>query len=240
MFAWRGKIGKVTPASDWILGPEYDAVLPDGVIMAVSTLGVDRLVAEDIEKTFNMYLPAIQRLATQECDVIIAAGSLVFSYIGFDRAQEMIQKARETITTPVITDLDAHFDALRALSAKKIVIAAPYEEARTEERKKLCESVGFEVLNTKSSGIGRRLDIGKQPPYASYRLARQAFLEAPEADAIYIACPEWETVHNIQKLEDEMGKPVVSHVTGLVWAALRTMRFKEPIKGYGRLLEEFL
>ncbi len=62
MFAWRSKIGKVTPASNWILGLEYSAVLPDGVILAVTTPGVDKLIAEDFKKTFNMYFPAAEHL----------------------------------------------------------------------------------------------------------------------------------------------------------------------------------
>jgi maleate cis-trans isomerase len=237
MFGWRGKIGKITPAGDFILGPEYDSVLPEGVAMTVTTLGVERLAREDIEKAFNMYPAAANHLATQECDVIVAVGSLVFSFVGWDRARQMIQKIRDTIGTPIITDLDAHFDGLRALSAKKIVIATPYEEGRNQERKRLCESVGFEVLNIKGLGVQRRLDLGRLPPYASYRLAKQAYLEAPEADAIYISCPEWPTVHNIEKLEQDTGKPVVSAVTGFVWGALRAMHFKAPIRGYGRLLE---
>ena len=161
----------------------------------------------------------------------------MFSNVGYDRGQEMIQKIRATMTTPLLMDLDTHFDALRALSAKKIVIATPYEDARNEERKKLCESVGFKVLNIKGLGIQRRVDLERQAPYASYRLAKQAFLEAPEADAIYISCPEWPTVKHIERLENDTGKPVVSHATGIIWAALRTMHIKEPVKGYGRLLE---
>ena len=237
MFGWRGKIGKITPAGDWILSREYDSVLPEGVALTVTTLGVERLVSEDIEKTFSMYPAAANHLETQECDVIVAVGSLVFSYIGLDRTQQMIQKIRDTITTPIITDLDAHFDALRALSAKRIVVATPYEEGRNQERKRLCESVGFEVLNIKGLGVKRRIDLGKLPPYASYRLAKQVYLEAPEADAIYISCPEWPTVHNIEKLEQDTGKPVVSAVTGFVWGALRAMHFKGPVKGYGSLFE---
>ena len=237
MLGWRGKIGFITPAGDTVDYPEYHAVLPDGVIMPMTTLGVQRLVDDDVKKTFSMYPAAAKHLATQECDIIIAAGSLVFSYMGWELTQKMINGIRQSISTPVITDLEAHFDALRILSAKKIVIATPYEEARNQERKKLCESVGFEVLNIKGLGIQRRVELGQQPPYASYRLARQAFLEAPEADAIYISCPEWPTVSTVQNLEDDTGVPVVTAVTGVIWKALKTMHFGEPIKGYGKLLE---
>ena len=236
MLGWRGRIGFVIPG-DWIHGPEYDPVLPEGIIMVVTTLGVERLVPEDFERVFNMYLPAAKHLATQECDVIVAGGTPVFTYMGYERSLEMAQNIAETTGIPALLDLQAAFDALQRLSAKKIVIATPYTETRNEERKNLCERLGFTVVNIKGLGIERRVDLGKQPPDASYRLAKQAFLEAPEADAIWISCPEWPTVRNIEKLEAETGRPVVTAVNSVVWASLSTMRFKGQIRGYGRLLE---
>jgi len=79
--------------------------------------------------------------------------------------------------------------------------------------------------------------MAKLPPYASYRLAKQAFLEFPETDAIWISCPLWPTVRNIERLEYDTGKPVVTSVTANIWAAYREMHIKEPTKGYGKLLE---
>ena len=236
-YGWRGKIGFVSPARDWRGMPEVYPLLPEGVTMTITTLGMDKLVAEDANKTFEMYPDAARHLERQECDVVVLGGSVVFPFMGYERSQEMIRKIRESVKVPVINNLEAHFDALRALSAKKIVIATPYEDARNEERKKLCESVGFEVLNIKGLGLQRRADFGKQPPYASYRLAKQAFLEDPQADAIYISCPEWPTIRNIERLEQDTGKPVVAAFPAMIWAALRTIGIKEPVKGYGKLLE---
>ncbi len=214
MYSWRGKIGIVVPPGDTSNDfPEHAAVLPEGIKMVMSTVGIGMMIDEEIEKAFAKYPEVIKYLGTQECDVIVVSGALPFLYMGWDRSQQMIQELRETIAIPIILDLEATIDALRVLSAKKIVMATPFEEARNEERKKMLESAGFRVLNMKGLGIRRRLDVQKQPPYASYRLAKQTYLEAPEADAIYIACPDWPTVHNIEKLEVDVGRPEVTHVT---------------------------
>jgi len=236
-YGWRGKIGLVYPAGDFPTGPEYYPLLPVGVSLTVTTLGISKMTGEEFEKSFEMYLSRAQHLAAQECDVIVLEGSSVFSYMGFERSQEMIQKVRDLVKVPVVNNLVAHFDALRALSAKKIVIASPYEDARNQERKRLCESQGFKVLNTKGLGIVRKMDTEKLPPYMSYRVAKQAYLEAPEAEGIYISCPGWQTIRNIEKLERDTGKPVVANPPAVVWSALKAMGIKEPIKGFGRLLE---
>ncbi len=236
MWGWRGRIGLIMPG-DFICGPEFYSVLPEGVAIDVHSLGVERLVPEEIERAISLYLPAAQHMATEECDVIVPSGLPLLVYMGYERSREMTRKITEVTGIPSTTDLEAGFDALNFLSAKKIVFVSPTTEVRHAEMKRVFEGAGFEVVNNKSAGFERRVEFGKQPPYASYRLARQAFLEAPEADAVWILCPEWPTVGNIQKLELEIGKPVVTTTTSIVWAALRIMHINEPIKGYGKLLE---
>ena len=239
MFGYnRGKIGFISPAADVQNDFEFFTVLPDGVEMIVVPTAVRRFVSEDFEKAFSMYPAAAEYLVTQECEAIIAEGSLVFTHMGYDKSREMIQRIREAIGIPVIMNLEAHFDALKELSANKIVIVTPYVEAHTEERKRLCESLGFEVLNTKSLGLQRRIEVQKLPRYTSYKLSMQAILEAHDADAIYISCPEWPTINIIEKLEQDSGKPVVTPVGAEIRAVLRAMHIKESIKGYGKLLED--
>ena len=138
MFGWRGKIGIVVPPGDTSNDyPEHAAVLPEGVVMVMSTIGIEKLDAEDIEKAFIRYPDAVRYLSTQECDVIIVSAALPFLYMGWSRSQQMLQELRETIATPIVLDLEGTIDALRALSANKIVMATPFEEARNEERKRL-------------------------------------------------------------------------------------------------------
>ena len=236
MQGWRGRFGKVCPG-DWPHGPEFYPMLPDGVVIVAVTLGIQRLVPEEMERIFNMYLSAAKHLAVQECDVILIAGTPIQTYMGWDRTLEMLRNITEDTGIPATSDLKAAIDALNCLGAKKIVLVSPYEEARNEERKKLLESLGFTVLNMKGLGLQRRIDIEKLPPYASYRLSRQAVFESPDADAIYISCPEWPIVRNIQKIEQDTGKSVIAPKPAILWAALKVLHIKESIKGFGKLLE---
>jgi len=236
MLSWRGRIGYICPPI-WVLGPEYGCILPEGVNIHVITLGLYKITPEEMQRVFDQYMPAAKRLAQDECDVIIVAGTPIEAYMGYDRMQQLLQEIGKSTGIPTTSELNAAIDALKWLSAKRIVIATPYEDKRNEERRKLCEKLGFEVLNIRGLGLAHPIEFMKQPPYATYRLAKQAFLEAPDCDAIWISCPVWGTVRNIEKLEHDVGKPVVTAITSVVWTALRAMQIKEPIKGYGKLLE---
>ncbi len=237
-FGWRAKIGYVSPAGDWCGGSEYYPLLPDGVAIDIVTLGVQKLQADDIHKVFDKYLPAAKHLAAQECDVIVVAGSIVFTYVGYGESSSMIDRIREACGgVPIINNLDAHFDALRTFKAKKVVLVSPYEPPRNEERKKLLEQQGFQVVGMKGMNLSKRLDIEKLPHYMSYRLSKEAVRASPDCDAVYISCPEWPTIRNIDMIEKDTGKPVVAPVPALIWAALRKVGIKDEIKGYGRLME---
>ncbi|MBI4284293.1 MAG: hypothetical protein HY670_00110 [Chloroflexi bacterium] len=238
MYSYRAKIGFISPAGDTGGVNEYRAVFPEGIATIYSTCAVSRLVSEEARKAFDMYPAAAEHLAAQECDVVHAPGSLVFTHVGWDKAQEMLKQLRAKIKAPITTDLEAHFDALKALGVRKIVIATPYPEPRGLERKKLCESLGFQVLNIKNLGLERRIDIQELPPFASYKAAKEAFFGAPEeADAIYISCPEWPTIDMVEQLEQDTGKPVVYPVGAEVRALLRVLHIKEHVIGYGKVLE---
>ena len=236
MIGWRGRIGKICPVL-WNLGPEYEPILHDGIAMYAFTMGLHKIVPEQIKRVFNGYIDAAKILAVQECDVILVAGTPIQNYMGWDGTLDMLNNMHEVTGLPVISGLKNGLDAMSFLSAKKIIIVSPYEDARNEERKQLCEKLGFTVVNTKGLGLNNTVEMAKLPPYISYRLAKQAFLEAPDAEAIWISCPLWPTVRNIERLEHDTGIPVVTAATANIWASYREMHINEPTKGWGKLLE---
>ena len=43
--------------------------------------------------------------------------------------------------------------------------------------------------------------------HASYKIAKRLYEKAPEADGIFIPCPRWPTIEDVEILEHEIGKP---------------------------------
>lgn len=89
--------------------------------------------------------------------------------------------------------------------------ATPCRDEANARLKKFLEDSGFDVTNTKGSQIDVRMEMAKLPPYASYRVAKEAFSEAPEYDGIYVSCLRWQTAANIEKLERELKVPAVTN-----------------------------
>ena len=143
---------------------------------------------------------------------------------------------------PSTTALLATVDALNSLGVKKLIIVEPGssdgQDIWVKREKKFFEDNGFKVVNTRSArSKTTTLGKAKLPMNLPYDLAREAMLETPEAEGIYIACGVWGGPPVVQCLEAEFGKPVVIDDVTSIWAGLKTLNIKLPVKGLGKLFE---
>jgi len=175
-------------------------------------------------------------LAQIGVDVISLGGSPLFQHKGFGSDREIMKEIEEETGIPTITGLTAEVEALRHLHMRRIVIATPFPEEVNIRTADWFTKTGFEVLAIRGLGIDRPAEMAKLPFYVPYRLARELFLKTRGADGIFLACPRWPTIEIIEKLEMDLGVPVVTASQAATWYALRKASVKEPIFGYGRLL----
>ena len=68
----------------------------------------------------------------------------------------------------------------------------------------------------------------------AYELGRS--IDMREAEALLISGTGLPTAGIIQRLENELGKPVVTGQTAALWHALRVAGVDARVSGYGRLL----
>ena len=99
------------------------------------------------------------------------------------------------------------------------------------------DAAGFEVTAIAGATTVTTDDLRRLPDDLAYRLAHEVFAAAPGAEAVYIACPVWRGVSgSLARLEEELGVPVVSMFTPVLWSALRQLGIETPVRGYGTLL----
>ena len=66
--------------------------------------------------------------------------------------------------------------------------------------------------------------------------SQSRLLATADVDVIVLACTNWRSMDSIEKLERELGKPVLSTTQVSVWDALRIVGYRGEVAGYGRLL----
>jgi len=208
-------------------------MVPQGVSIHTSRIRLVEVTPEALRKMAEDSLRAAEELATAEVDIIVygcTTGSLLEGIEWENKLRESIEKHTGIKT---ITTAQAVVEALRRLGAKKIVVATPYIEELNQREKRFLEDSGFEVLRIKGLGIVKNTDIGRQPPWVAYRLAKEVFHR--DADAVFISCTNFRTIEIIAPLEQDLGKPVISSNTASLWLALQTLKLGVVIRGYGSL-----
>ena len=113
-------------------------------------------------------------------------------------------------------------------------VATPYVDEINELERRFLEQNGIEVLKIKGLGIVRNTEVGMKDPSVAYELAKEVYV--PETHGLFISCTNFRTLEIIDKLERELGVPVISSNTATFWAMIRETGIRKRIEGYGRLL----
>ena len=235
---WRGKFGYVCPGVlPGVQIRHFYEVVPEGVELFVVTLGITRLVDEQVEQALSKVDDAVQRLAEYGVDFVSLHGTPLVSIKGYGWDKELIRRVEDIAGCPATTSLTAAVDAFNALSVKKVVMASPMTDEMDRRTRKFLEDNGIRVINVKSLNLEKNSQIRELPENAAYNVAREAYLGAPEAEGIYIPCGAWVGPAVIEYLERDFGKPVITSPQATLWAGLKALKIRDHVKGYGQLFE---
>jgi maleate isomerase len=238
MMGWRARLGFLVPPGNPTVEPEMMQLVPAGV-----SLHFSRLVAqgptgmhEGQEERNRCYLDHLGEstdlLAMVKPDVMVLAHTASSYTLSREAEAHLLADLSKRSRSQFVTAAGAAKEALRHLGVQRVALATPYSEAISEQGKRHLTQHGFQVV-----GYGR-LDnvrnIYEETAERAYRLARLA--DTPEAQAVFISGTGLPTLSVLAMLEADLGKPVISSATAMMWQALRLASIGECKPGYGRLL----
>lgn len=230
----EGRVGVITLATDFNIEQDLRRIYPDGVEMFTSrvrnynplTIENLRTMAPGISTAADVILPGTP------LDVIIYACTSGTVAIGSERVAELIHASRPgvLVTNPVT----AAFAAFSELHAERISILTPYTETVNEDVVRVFSGSGCEVLNI--AGFGFEDDTAMT--FISPRDIEEAAVEvcAPDADLLFISCTALRSAQVVERIEQRLGKPVITSNQVLAWHSLRLLQYPGVVPGYGHLL----
>lgn len=235
-YGWRAKIGHVAPSRGDTLVYEFYRMLPEGFQLLNSTGTIRQLVDKDFERQIERIEESALDLVDNGCDAIIIGGSPMFTKLGHGSDIEMGKRLTEKTGIPIAAGITGEVAALKAMGLHSLVVATPHEDELNARMKSFLEASGFEVLRIEGYGVRKNSAISDLPVHSSYKIAKRLYEKAPEADGIFVPCPRWPTIGDVELLEHEIGKPVVTSSQAYIWYALQMVRIREDINGFGRLM----
>lgn len=232
------RLGLLTPSSNTTQEPEFSETLPAAVSLHTGRLSFTNIDAATMVNCVAELEHESRKLADAEVDAIILAATApsVTRGRGYDR--ELIKRMQDASGKPATTASTAFLEALEVLGARKIAMAAPWSETMNKTVVKFLEENGFQVVHHEVLGLVRNAELGRADPQTAYELGRRA--DRPDAQAVILPGGNWPTMSMLERLEREIGKPVLTNNVVSIWASLRIIGGYTSVAGHGRLLSDYL
>lgn len=233
----RARIGYTSPLFLTENFPyEFYKVVPDGVRLVITTLAIHTYNAEEVRKSLEITLDAARKMAKAGVDLVILGGVPLNFSLGFEGLEATMRDLAAETGVPVTSSLTMQMKALRTLGSREIAVGHPIAETKSIYGEYLSH-YGFEMVG--QLGLGRTVsDQSRLAPDAALELARELVRQFPAADTVYFPSPHWGTVDALQAIEHELGVKAVSACSAILWDAMRSCGVRDPIQGFGRLLQE--
>lgn len=153
--------------------------------------------------------------------------------MGYDAIRDLVHAARPGV--PCITPITASLEALNLFAAQRLAVLTPYVDDVNAAIAGYLEAQGKSIAAFTSFHIEDNEQMAALPGEAIYRAALEA--DRPDAEALFISCTAIRAVDVVERIEQALGKPVVTANQALYWQSLRTAGYQAPLHGYGRLFE---
>lgn len=237
MYGHRARIGYSSPPAVTETFPyEFYRIVPDGVTLALTTLNIVHMTAEEVEEGARINTEAARLLGKAGADVVVLGGVPLNLALGFDRLDSLMAGLAAELGVPVTSSLSSQVAALRAVGAKRVGVATPFRDHDIYSG--YLRHYGFEMAALE--GADRTvLDLAAAGEEQAAGLARRLAESGAGVDTLYFPAPHWGIIGIIDPLERDYGLNVVTSVQAIVWNALRLAGLRDPVSGYGRLLSAF-
>ncbi len=235
---WRGIVGVVKPTYKSGSLVDFIRLLPDGVGVVPLFIGAQEHTEDEYLRAMDIYHQRVGELARIGVDLIHAEGGPPFMVRGYEAEREIVKGWEDKYGIPVVTTGMSHSEALHGMRIQRFLGLTPYQSGINEKFAKYFTDAGFDVAAMKGIEIqfSKRYQLSSE---AIYGHLKKAFLQQPDVDGIYLLSPGAWRIVDVILAEQDLDVPIIHPVAAGVWSVLKHLRVKQPLKGFGRLLEEF-
>lgn len=235
---WKAKIGVLMPAVDTgYCSYEFSVLCPDGVVTLETRVAMGALTLENLQKMRGDAVYGAKLLSAAKPEVITYEATAAGFVLGVDGDAALIREMEETTGVRSTTGASSVAASLAALGVKRVSIYAGTPSEVTDYTVRYLSDLGYAIPQKFSLGAGHAADCFRMSPWEIYGDVLKFHRKNPEVDALFIAGGCFRTLEMIDALEKEIGVPVIATVPANMYNCLKLAGVKDPVTGFGRLME---
>jgi len=231
------RLGLLLPSSNSTQEPEFSEVLPRNTSLHCARLSLKTIDKDSTEKIVEELEHESRKLADADVGVMLLAATAPTSRKGMGWDRTLVRRIQDASGKPATTASTAMLESFAVMGISRVAVAAPWSEEVNKTVVEFIQANGVEVMKHQALGVVRNNDVGKLDPQTAYDLGRK--VDTPQSQAVFLACGNWWSMSVVERLERDLGKPVLTTNMVSMWGALRILGHTEPIPGYGSLLRDY-
>jgi len=239
----RAVFGVIVPSTNTVVEHDYWTAGIGGVAYRAGSMHIPNPVMGD-DEDFKGLLgqirasidTAVRDVLTAEPDRMVMGMSAETFWGGIEGNAAFERRLREHTGLPVTTGASACRAALRELGCRRISVFSPSQPIADKEVGRFFTEAGFDVAAITGLRCPTAMDIARVPDERLREVVAE--LDGPDVEAIVQVGTNLSFVALSERLEAELGKPVVAINAATLWHALREHGIDDRVEGHGSLLRE--
>ena len=218
---WRRRLGLVVPSSNTTAEIEFRRHAPEGTSIHAGRMALESVTVDELDAMSAGATRAGELLGHADVDAVAyvcTTGSLLHGP-GFDA--ELEDTLSEAAGAPAVATARSVVRALEALEAERIAVVTPYTEDLDEKERDFLEAAGFEVVTIDGRGIEANTEIGALEPGDAFGQVLDVVEGGPAVDAVFVSCTNYRSMAAIERLEADLGVPVITSNGATLWDVCR-------------------
>lgn len=245
MYAWRARVGLIKPTHRGKTFAFWYKYAADGVEIVPTFIGFRSGHKDKFLEGFQRAEEIAVQLKEVGCDIIQVSGTPPFLLKGLDFERDWASNLSKKIGLPVVTAVEPHAIALKAMGVKKVALATYFGDELNQRIVDHFSRFGLEsFIMPGFSGTGQTEALYTTPllrlddtSYMDvYRHCKRGVRNFGTAiDAIYINGGGWDAAPAVQLLEDDLKVKVVWAIAAEMWLTYHTLAINLRLQGCGSL-----
>ena len=231
------RIGLITLASDFRIEKDFnDIIYGKNIDLYSNRINCYNPLTNETLKKMADDIPEVTKniLPDQKLDCVAYGCTSGTIAAGYQSIYEKVNLAKPN--TKVTTPITSAINALKTLKINKVSIFTPYTNEINQSVISYFKDEKIEISELSYFDIASDLDIGKVDPQHLFDVLVKQDLS--KSDALFVSCTALPVLSIIDEIEKKLGKVILSSNQTLIWDTIRSIGYKSPIKGYGKLLEK--
>jgi maleate isomerase len=227
------RVGLLVPSSNVAIEPDFYRMASRDVSIHSARMRLTEFTQEALMNMLGDAQREAELLSSANVDIIVYGCYTCALIGGVDWEQVLVDQIKFNTGVKVVTINQAMIEAIRALGGRKLGVVTPYTNTLNRLMKRYLEAHNLTVSGIKGLGLSDALKIGAVKEDAIMPLVEQV---AESSDILLIGCTSISVIHLIERIESQLGIPVITSNQAGFWAALKGSDLKA-VDGYGRLMQ---